>query len=365
MAGSSYGKEFVVTVFGESHGKCVGVVIDGCPAGLQLTEADIQGDLDRRVPRGTDITSPRVEEDKVELLSGIFHGKTTGAPIAMMVQNRDVDSHPYELLKDTPRPGHADYPAKARYGGLNDHRGGGQFSGRMTVAFIMAGAVAKRLLAHLGIEVLAHSLSIGNVRSKTDLSQDMLRATIYTNPVRCGDPDAAEAMKREILLAREKGDSLGGVVQAVAYGIPPGIGDPLFGSLDSELSHALFSIPAVKGVEFGSGFGAASSTGSQNNDPLAIENGKVAFRSNKAGGILGGLSTGEAIVVQVALKPTPSISRIQRSINLRTMEETDIKVTGRHDPCVVPKAVPVVEAVVSIVLTDFMIRMQMLPKFLR
>jgi len=365
LAGNSLGKEFVVTLFGESHGRLVGVIVDGCPAGLEFSEIDVHHELNRRVPRHLGIVSTRVEEDKAEILSGTFQGKTTGAPIAMTVQNRDVDSQPYERLKDIPRPGHADYPAKLRYGGFNDYRGGGRFSGRMTAALVMAGAIAKKLLSITGTEVLAYALSIGNVSSRADLTREELRQLVYATSVRCGDPAAAPLMERAILEAAEAGDSLGGIVRAVAYDVPPGVGDPLFDSLDSELAKALFSIPAVKGVEFGSGFDAARSRGSLNNDPLVVKDGRVQFETNKAGGILGGLSTGREIVVQVAFKPTPSIRRTQRSVNLSSLKETELDLAGRHDPCVVPKAVPVVEAVVSTVLADFMIRSGAIPKVLK
>lgn len=365
MAGNSLGKEFVVTIFGESHGKCVGIVVDGCPAGLSLIEADVQRELDRRIPRKPGLTSTRIEEDKVEILSGTFNGFTTGAPIAMMTKNKDMDSEPYERIKDIPRPGHADYPARLRYGGFNDYRGGGRFSGRITVGLVMAGAIAKKLLARTGIEVLAHSLSIGEVTSKRDLNYEELRAMPYTNPVRCADPDVAGSMEKAILQAADQGDSLGGVVRVVAYGVPPGIGEPLFDSLDSELAKALFCVPAVKGVEFGSGFAASRSKGSENNDSLVVTGGEVKFATNRAGGVLGGLSTGQEIVAKVAFKPTPSIRMKQRSVNLRSMEATELELSGRHDPCVVPKAVPVVEATASIVLTDLMIRAGAIPNVLR
>jgi len=351
-------------LFGESHGKCVGVVVDGCPAGLEFSEIDVQPELDRRIPRHPGITSTRIEEDKAEILSGVFQGRTTGAPITMIVQNKDVDPESYEHFKGIPRPGHADYPARIRYGGFNDYRGGGRFSGRMTAALVMAGAVAKKLLASVGIEILAYALSVGNVSSKTDLTREELRRVVYTTSVRCGDPEATSLMEKAILEAAEAGDSLGGIVRAVAYDVPPGIGEPLFDSLDSELAKALFNIPAVKGVEFGSGFDAARSRGSLNNDPLVVKEGKIQFETNRAGGVLGGLSTGREIVLQVAFKPTPSIRRKQRSVNVMSMEETELELTGRHDPCVVPKAVPAVEAVVSIVLADFMIRSGKIPKIL-
>jgi chorismate synthase len=274
----------------------------------------------------------------------------------MVVWNRDVDSRPYELLKDIPRPGHADYPARIRYRGFNDYRGGGQISGRTTVAFVMAGVVAKKLLRHAGIEVIAHSQSIGKVSSRTDLALDEIRRNVYSNPARCGDQKAASSMEQEVLSAAKEGDSIGGTVKAIVSGVPPGIGDPIFSSLDSELSRALFSIPAVKGVEFGAGFDAARLKGSQNNDWLRIKKRKVTYLTNRAGGILGGLSSGAEIVAHVAFKPTPSIQKTQRSANLRTLEQTELRITGRHDPCVVPKAVPVVEAMVAIVLVDFALR---------
>lgn len=365
IAGNSFGQEFVVTLFGESHGKCVGVVVDGCPAGLELSVIDVQRELDKRVPRKLGIVSSRMEEDKAEILSGTFRGRTTGAPIAMIAQNRDVNSQPYELVKDIPRPGHGDYPARVRYGGFNDYRGGGRFSGRMTVPLVMAGAVAKKLLARKGVEVLGHALSIGKVSSRTDVPREKLRKAVYSTSVRCGDRQAALLMERAILEAAKAGDSLGGVVRAVAYDVPCGIGEPLFDSLDSEIAKALFNIPAVKGVEFGLGFGAARSKGSLNNDPLVIKEGKVSYKTNKAGGVLGGLSTGREIVVQVAFKPTPSIRRRQRSVDLASMQETDLELSGRHDPCVIPKAIPAVEAVVSIVLLDFMIRSGVIPKVLK
>jgi len=365
LAGNSLGKEFVVTIFGESHGRCIGVVIDGCPAGLELSKAEVQRDMDRRIPRGSEIVSSRIEKDEVDVLSGVFQGHTTGAPIAMVVWNMDVDSRPYELLKDIPRPGHADYPAKIRYQGFNDYRGGGLLSGRTTVAFVMAGAVANRLLQRTGIEVLAHSHSIGDVFSRTDLTSDEIRRNVYSNPVRCGDHQAASSMEQAILSAANEGDSIGGTVKVIVSGVPPGIGDPVFSSLDSELSRALFSIPAVKGVEFGAGFDAARLKGSQNNDLIEVRKGEVTYLTNRAGGVLGGLSSGAEIVAHVAFKPTPSIQKTQRSVNLRSMEHTELRITGRHDPCVVPKAVPVVEAMVAIVLADFALRSKIISTIFR
>ncbi len=365
MAGNSLGHEFVVTIFGESHGKCVGAVVDGCPAGIDLRETDVQTELDRRIPKTSGLSSSRIEEDKVEILSGTFGDKTTGAPIAMVVWNRDVDSRPYERLKDIPRPGHADYPARMKYSGLNDYRGGGRFSGRMTVALVMAGALATKVLAKCGVEVLAYTLSIGSCKSEEASAKKALHEVVYSNPVRCADPKAASLMEREIAKAAASGDSLGGVVKAVAHGVPVGVGEPFFSAIDAEIARALFCIPAVKGVEFGAGFGAALLKGSENNDPIVVKNGKVGFEGNRSGGVLGGLSTGQDITVQVAFKPTPSIRCKQRSVNLKSMEMVDLEIVGRHDPCVVPKAVPVVQSVFSIVLVDLMIRSGAIAKVLR
>ncbi|MFH0848107.1 MAG: chorismate synthase [archaeon] len=365
MPSNSLGQEFTITLFGESHGKCVGIVVDGCPAGLELSESDVQFELDKRVPRKAGLASSRIEEDKVEILSGIFQGRTTGAPLAMLVSNKDVDSSPYERLKDIPRPGHADYSAQIRYGGFSDYRGGGRFSGRMTAAMVMAGAIAKKLLAKVGVEVLAHTLSIGDIASEKNSTREELQTVVYASPVRCNDPEKTILMEKAILQAAENGDSLGGVVKAVAYGVPSGVGEPFFNSLDAELAKALFCIPAVKGVEFGSGFNSARMKGSENNDPITVKSGRGEFETNNAGGILGGLSTGQEIVMQVAFKPTPSIRKRQKSANLVSMRDTEFELTGRHDPCIVPKAVPVVEAITSIVLVDFVIRSGIIAKILK
>lgn len=365
MGSNSIGKDFTVTCFGESHGKCVGVVVDGCPTGLPLSEQDIQKTLDRRVPRHPKITSGRIEEDVVEILSGVFNGFTTGAPICALVWNKEVLSDHYNLIRDTPRPGHADYTARIKYGGFNDYRGGGRFSGRITVAFVMAGAVSKKLLNLFNVKVLAYTTSIGKIMLQKKLTFEEIEKNTYKSVVRCPDLECSKAMERAILKARKEGDSLGGIVECVALNVPVGIGEPLFDSLDAEIGKLLFDIPAVKGVEFGAGFDAARLKGSQNNDPYVIRRGKIATLTNNAGGILGGLSSGMPIKVKIAIKPTPSISKEQKTVNLAKMEETLIRVTGRHDPCIVPKAVPVVESVVSIILTDHMLRTRVIPKVLR
>jgi chorismate synthase len=365
LAGNSIGKEFVVTSFGESHGKCVGVVIDGCPAGLALSEKDIQPELDRRIPPQPKIVSGRVEKDKVELLSGVFNGFTTGAPIAMLVANKEADSSAYEAIKDLPRPGHSDYPARVKFGGFNDYRGGGRFSGRVTVALIMAGAVAKKLLKAFDVEVLAYTTAIGKVKMSKALSTAEIRKRRYETAVRCPDLASAEAMEEAIVEARKEGDSLGGIIECTGLGVPAGVGDPLFDALDADIAKVLLAVPAVKGVEFGSGFAAAELKGSENNDGYQMKGGKVVASTNNAGGILGGLSSGMPLVVRVAVKPTPSIAKEQHTVNLAKMENAPIKVGGRHDPCVVPKAVPVVEAAVATTLADHMIRAGAIPKVLK
>jgi chorismate synthase len=365
LAGNSIGKEFVVTSFGESHGKCVGVVIDGCPAGLPFSERDVQTELDRRIPPQPKIVSGRIEKDKVEVLSGVFNGFTTGAPISMKVENREADSSDYEAIKDLPRPGHADYPARIRYDGFNDYRGGGRFSGRVTVALLMAGAVAKKLLSAFDVDVLAYTKAIGSVKMSQSLSPEEIRQRRYKAAVRCPDSACAEAMEEAIVEARKEGDSLGGIIECLALNVPVGVGEPLFDALDADVAKILLAVPAVKGVEFGAGFKAAKLKGSENNDSYRMQDGKVVALTNNAGGILGGLSSGMPIIVRVAVKPTSSIAKEQRTINLSKMEDTKIQVKGRHDPCVVPKAVPVVESAVAIILADHMMRVSLIPKVLR
>jgi len=365
LNGNSIGKSLVLTCFGESHGACIGVVLDGCPAGLPLSESDVQTELDKRRPGFSDISTSRREEDKVEIISGVYRGYTTGAPICMIVRNRDVDSSPYESVMFKPRPGHADYTARIKYGGYNDPRGGGRFSGRITAAYIMAGAVAKKLLSLIGVEVLAHTVQVGRVRVEGEVSYDDVRRNVYANPVRCAVPELAERMVEEVLSAAREGDSVGGVVEGIALNVPAGLGEPIFDSLDADIAKMLFNIPAVKGVEFGAGFKMASMRGSEANDQYAVRNGKVITLTNNAGGIIGGISNGMPIKVKVAFKPTPSISRRQRTVNLETMSEEEIQVAGRHDPCIVPRAVPVVEACLAFVIADHALRAGKIPRVIK
>jgi len=364
MNGNSIGKAFVLTCFGESHGQCVGAVIDGCPAGLPLSPEDIQIELDKRKPGQTSVSTSRKEEDRVEILSGLFNGFTTGAPICVIVRNLNTESEDYEKIKDKPRPGHADYVTHVKYGGFSDYRGGGRFSGRITVSYVMAGAIAKKLLTQINIEVLAHTIQIGNVKITENVSYKQIRENVYKNSVRCADPETALLMEKEILNVIEERDSIGGVVEAVALGVPAGLGEPVFDSIDSDIAKMMFDIPAVKGVEFGSGFRAASLKGSENNDEYRIRGGKVVSLTNNAGGILGGITTGMPIVFRVGFKPTSSIAKKQRTVDLAKMEETEIEIVGRHDPCIVPRAVPVVESCLALVLADHAIRDGIIPRAL-
>ena len=362
MNANSMGKAITSTCFGESHGLCVGAVMDGCPAGLRLTEEDVQAEVDKRRPGFSAVSTLRREEDRVEIVSGVFNGYTTGAPICMIVRNRDVKPEDYEQVRDRPRPGHADYTAFVKYGSYSDYRGGGRFSGRVTVAYVMAGAVAKKLLSMLGVEVLAHTVQIGKVRVSKEVSYDEIREKVYLNSVRCAVPDTAALMEKEILKAAREGDSVGGLVEGVALNVPAGLGEPIFDSLDSEIVKMMFNIPAAKGVEFGAGFRSASSRGSENNDQYAIRSGKIVTLSNNAGGVLGGISTGMPIVLRVAFKPTSSISKRQKTVDLDRMEETEIELSGRHDPCIVPRAVPVVESCLAFVIADHAIRSGKMPR---
>jgi chorismate synthase len=357
---NSLGKLFTITSFGESHGSGIGVVIDGCPAGLPVTPDDIQQELEKRKSLLNIMSTPRHEEDKVEILSGIFNGFTTGAPVCLMVKNKDIDSSFYEDTRYTARPGHADYTAYVKYGGLNDYRGGGRFSGRITASFVMAGAIAGKLLAVKGIEVVAHTIEIGGITAKPkDIK--IIKQNIEENPVKCGDKQAAEKMLKAVAAARKNGDSLGGVVECIAVNMPAGLGEPVFDTLEGDIARALFAIPAVKGVEFGAGFAAARLRGTENNDPIINKNGKIITTTNNAGGILGGISNGMPLSVRAAFKPTPSITADQDTVSLKTGKNLKLSVKGRHDACIVPRAVVVVKSMVAVTLCDFALRAGIIP----
>ncbi len=352
MAGNIFGKVFRVTTFGESHGSAVGAVIDGCPAGLEISEDDIQRELDRRRPGQSNITTTRNEKDEVKILSGVFEGKTLGTSIALMVWNRDVESDSYTPIKDLPRPNHADLTYQLKYG-FRDYRGGGRSSGRETLARVAAGAIAKKLLSILNVKIIGHTIKIGNVEAEKVAFERLEEAE--NNAVRCADSKAAETMIKEIERVKEEGDSIGGVVEVVAINIPAGLGEPVFDKLDAELAKGVMSIGSVKGVEIGAGFNVAERKGSENNDEFYY-NGEIKTCTNNSGGILGGISNGMPIVIKVAIKPTPSISKPQKTVNLKTYKEETIVIKGRHDPCIVPRVMPVCEAMVAITIADFAIR---------
>ncbi len=345
MSGSTFGNLFKITTWGESHGAGIGVVIDGCPAGIPLNEDDIQLKLNKRKPGQSKYTTPRVEGDKAQILSGVFEGKTTGTPISIVVFNEQQRSSDYSAIAKTYRPGHADFTFDKKYG-FRDYRGGGRSSGRETIGRVAAGAVADKLLAGLGIKVTAYTKSISGIEMET-----FDEAEIENNPFRIPDAAAADKISELVEAAMKDHDSCGGVVECVISGVPVGLGEPVFEKLDANLAKAIMSIGAVKGVEIGDGFAVANSRGSINNDSFTIRDGKPVKLTNHSGGILGGMSDGDNIILRAAFKPTPSIFKPQQTINADG-EETEINIKGRHDPLVVPRAVPVVEAMASIVIAD-------------
>lgn len=369
MPSNILGNNFALQSFGESHGKCIGAVVDGCPAGLKLSEEDIQPMLDLRKPGQSSITTQRKESDTVNILSGVFEGYTTGAPICMLIWNTDSDSRSYEGFKTKPRPGHADYTGFVKYGGFNDYRGSGRFSGRLTATIVMGGAIALKILKkYLNIEIISYTKSIGNIDFDTrNISFDTLKFERYKNDVRCPDALTSAKMKEEILSARRDGDSLGGIIECIVKGVPAGLGEPIFESIESEISKGLFSIPAVKGVEFGSGFSGTTIRGSVNNDSFIINSndGSVMTKSNNSGGILGGITDGMPLIFRIAFKPAASIPKTQKTVDLKEMKESDLIVTGRHDPCVVPRAPPVVDSIGGIVLLDSCVKANLIPRVLK
>ncbi len=356
MAGNTYGKAFKVTTFGESHGEALGVIVDGCPAGLELDESDIQRELDRRKPGTSRFVSQRKERDRVKILSGIFDGKTLGTPICMVIFNEDVNSRPYEKIKYKPRPNHADITYFLKYKHY-DYRGGGRASGRETVARVAAGAIAKKLLSKFNIKILAYTVEIYGIKASVPKSVEQIEMNIEKNFLRCPDLDAAKKMEEEIERAMKQGDSLGGIVEIQILNVPYGLGEPVFDKLEADLAKAIMSIGAIKGIEFGLGFEFSRKKGSEVLDEFYLDNGKIKTRTNYSGGILGGISNGMPIVMRAVVKPTPSIkTRKLKTIDLLEMKETEIEISGRHDPCIVPRVIPVIEAMVAITLADHMIR---------
>lgn len=354
--GNSFGHLFRITTWGESHGGAVGVVVDGCPPRLALSEADIQPDLDRRRPGQSRIVTQRNEADSVKILSGVFQGHTLGTPISMLVWNEDQRPEAYADFKDKFRPSHADFTYQAKYG-IRNWAGGGRASARETVGRVAAAAIAKKILRErCGTEILAYVRQVRNLVGKVNPSRVSL-AQAERNIVRCPDETAAKKMIALIDAARRKGDSLGGVVECVARNVPVGLGEPVFDKLEADLAKALMSLPASKGFEIGSGFGGVLLTGSQHNDPFTMRGGRVRTKTNLSGGIQGGISNGEDIIVRVAFKPTATIMQAQPTVTTDG-KRTVLKARGRHDPCVLPRAVPMVEAMVALVLVDHLLRNQ-------
>ena len=351
MSANTFGENFRVTTFGESHGRAVGVVIDGVPSKLKISVEAIQKELNRRKPGQSAITTQREEEDKVEILSGVFDGKTTGTPICLLVWNKDQRSSDYDELKDVLRPGHAGFTYLAKYG-IYDYRGGGRSSGRETIGRVAAGAVAKIILAKNKIQIIGYTKEIAGIEAK-----DIDYAQIEKNAVRCADANAAKKMEKKILEAMKSGDSVGGIVEVKISGCPAGLGNPVFDKLEADLAKAMLSIPAVKGFEIGSGFQSAKMLGSEHNDEFYFDKRKnrISTKTNFAGGVLGGISTGEDIVFRIAVKPTSSISKLQRTVDDRGVKNK-IKIEGRHDPCICPRIVPVAEAMAGVVIVDHLLR---------
>lgn len=354
------GKCFSVTSFGSSHGKAIGAVIDGCPANLELNEEDIQKELNKRKPGTNKVSTPRKESDKIQILSGIFEGKTDGTPITGIVLNKDQHSQDYTKFKNTPRPGHGDYGWMCKYKNY-DYNGGGRGSGRITIGHVIGGAIAKKLLQRYKIEIIAHTKQIGNIKSKEE-NYNTIKKNIEKNIIRCGDLKAASQMEELIISKKKENESLGGIVEIIAKGVPAGIGEPAFGKLDGDLAKILMEIGSVKGVEIGKGFEVAQMTGSQNNDEYTIDQkNKIKTTTNNSGGIIGGISNGMPIIIRVAIKPTPSISKTQNSINLEKLKNEKITIKGRHDPCIAPRVTTVTESSVAIIIADHMIRSGFIP----
>ncbi len=351
---STFGESLRLSIFGQSHSAGIGMVLDGIPAGLPVDIQKLQKFLSRRAPGQADYATPRKEADIPEFLGGIADGYTCGAPIAAVIRNWGARSGDYDNLKDCPRPGHADYPAQIKYGGFQDTAGGGHFSGRLTAPLCVAGGLCKQWLEEMGIAVTAHILSIGGA---CDVSFDPLAPQVEAVgevfPVI--DPQRGEAMRQVIAEAKSKADSVGGVIECAITGLPAGIGEPMFGGVESRIAQIVYGIPAVKGLEFGAGFGYAAGFGSEMNDGYTMDNGEIRTLSNHAGGILGGISSGMPVLFRVAMKPTPSIGIPQQSISLTQQENTELRVKGRHDPCIVPRAVPVVEAAAAIAIYDLIL----------
>ena len=349
-----WGSKIKLSIFGESHGNAIGITIDGLPAGFSIDMDKIMMEMARRAPGKSSLSTPRKESDIPEILSGYFEGKTTGTPLCAIIRNSNTKSKDYSKLKDVMRPGHADYTGAVRYKGFNDYRGGGHFSGRITAPLVFAGAICKQILEVKGIIVSAHINSIGKIKDcsflESDISDELLNS-FKEKELPLINTKLEDEMRQEILSARSSGDSIGGTIECAILGVSPGIGDPFFDSVESTLAHLMFSVPAVKGIEFGKGFDISKMRGSEANDEYYLENGNIKTKTNNNGGILGGITNGMPIIFNVAIKPTASIFKEQNAVNIVTMEETTLCIEGRHDPCIVQRALPVIEAVAAIGIT--------------
>lgn len=352
-----WGSKIKLSIFGESHGNAIGITIDGLPAGFSIDMDKIMMEMARRAPGKSLLSTPRKESDIPEILSGYFEGKTTGTPLCAIIRNSNTKSKDYSKLKDVMRPGHADYTGAIRYKGFNDYRGGGHFSGRITAPLVFAGAICKQILEVKGIIVSAHINSIGKIKDcsflESDISDELLNS-FKEKELPLINTKLEDEMRQEILRARSSGDSIGGTIECAILGVSPGIGDPFFDSVESTLAHLMFSVPAVKGIEFGKGFDISKMRGSEANDEYYLENGNIKTKTNNNGGILGGITNGMPIIFNVAIKPTASIFKEQNAVNIVTMEETTLCIEGRHDPCIVQRALPVIEAVAAIGITELM-----------
>jgi chorismate synthase len=352
---NTIGTKVRLTLFGSSHGAGIGCVLDGIPAGTAVDEARIREEMRLRRP-SEGIGTPRREDDEVELLSGVREGRATGAPITMLVRNQDKDSSKYERFRTVPRPGHADLTALTKYGESHDLRGGGQFSGRMTAPIVAAGSIARCLLEEHGMTVVAYTRSIGGVVDGANREAVEMTAFARANPLRAATQEMADMMRAEIEAAARDGDSVGGTVRCMVFGPPMGMGEPFFDTVEGELAKFIFAIPGVKGIEFGAGFRAAGMRGSEHNDPIVVEDGRLRTAKNDAGGVLGGISNGMPIDMLVAFKPTASIAKEQMSVDLSKMRESRLRIEGRHDPCIVPRAVAAVEAATALTVADLCLR---------
>lgn len=350
MSSTFTGLALRLSIFGQSHSEAIGMTLDGLPAGLPIDREKLQAFLNRRAPGQNDWSTPRKEEDRPEFLCGLKDGFTCGAPLTAIIHNNNTRPKDYSQLKITPRPGHADYTAELKYRSFQDYSGGGHFSGRLTAPLCIAGGVLKQMLESKGITVDARIESIAGIRDDSPFT-----ASVADKRFPVVDDAVGERMRQAIAAARAEGDSVGGVIECVVRGVPAGIGEPMFDGLENQIARVLFAVPAVKGIEFGAGFAAANMRGSENNDPFTVRDGRIETLTNNAGGILGGISNGMPVVFRAAIKPTPSIAKEQQSVNLNTMQPEALSITGRHDPCIVPRAVPVIEAAAALAISDLIL----------